>query len=206
MDRHDTVFLSSAYLAPVEYYSKLHDYRKVMVERFDHYAKQTYRNRCVILSQSGPLPLTIPTVDTAAGKTLMKDVRISDHGNWRHVHWNAMVSAYRHSPFFDFYADEFRRIYENRHEFLIDFNRELAEWVCKQIDIHPEVSYTDSFVAVPDGADDWRERIHPKKASGYAVRQYWQVFSERHGFTANLSIVDLLFNMGPESIFVLRNK
>ena len=101
------IILSSAYLAPVEYYTKLYAYDRIYVERFDHYVKQTYRNRCVIASASGPLALTIPTGKSDELKCRMKDVRISDHGNWRHVHWNAFVASYKHSPFFDYYADEF---------------------------------------------------------------------------------------------------
>lgn len=93
------ILLSSAYLAPVEYYTKLYAYERVYVERFDHYMKQTYRNRCVIASASGPLALTIPTEKSDELKCLMKDMRISDHGNWRRVHWNAFVASYRHSPF-----------------------------------------------------------------------------------------------------------
>ena len=200
---NDTVLLSSAYLAPVEYYSKLCGYPKTRIERFDHYVKQTYRNRCVIASPGGQLSLTIPTADTGGGKTLMKDVRISDHGNWRHVHWNAFEAAYRHSPFFDYYADEFHEFYKTEYEYLIDFNRDLAKWVCRQIDIEPNVTYTECYVANPADADDFRERIHPKKESSYKPRRYWQVFSERYGFLPNLSIADLLFNMGPEAIIVL---
>lgn len=93
------VILGSAYLAPVEYYTKLFAYPSVHVERYDHYMKQTYRNRCVIASADGPLALTIPTEKSDDLKCVMKDVRISDHGNWRHVHWNAFVAAYKHSPF-----------------------------------------------------------------------------------------------------------
>ena len=105
-------YLSSAYLAPVEYYTKLFAYDKVYVERYDNYVKQTYRNRCVIAAADGPLALTIPTEKSDSNKCLMKDVRISDHGNWRHIHWHALVAAYKHSPFFDYYADDFRVFYE----------------------------------------------------------------------------------------------
>ena len=116
------VILGSAYLAPVEYYTKLFAYPSVRVESYDHYMKQTYRNRCVIASADGPLALTIPTEKSDDLKCVMKDVRISDHGNWRHVHWNAFVAAYKHSPFFDYYADEFHRFFEQKYEFLFDFN------------------------------------------------------------------------------------
>ena len=119
----NTILLSSAYLAPVEYYTKLYAADRVLVERYDHYMKQTYRNRCVIVGANGTLALTIPTEKDEHPKVLMKDVRISDHGNWRHVHWNAMESAYRNSPFFEYYADDFRCFYEKKYPFLWDFNR-----------------------------------------------------------------------------------
>ena len=85
----NTIYLSSAYLAPVEYYTKLFACEKAYVEQYDNYVKQTYRNRCVIAAADGPLALTIPTEKSGTPKCLMKDVRISDHGNWRHIHWKS---------------------------------------------------------------------------------------------------------------------
>lgn len=202
-----TIFLSSAYLAPVEYYTKLLAYDTVYMEQCDHYTKQTYRNRCVIASADGPLALTIPT-EKAEGKCLMKDVRISDHGNWRHVHWNAFVAGYRHSPFFDYYADEFHRFYEQKYDFLFDFNMELCLWMCRQIDIQPRIIPTSEYITAPELADDFRERIHPKASYAendpdFTPVSYYQVFDQKQGFLPNLSIADLLFNMGPESLIVL---
>lgn len=84
----------------------------------------------------------------------MKDVRISDHGNWRHVHWNAFVAAYKHSPFFDYYADEFHRFFEQKYEFLFDFNLELCEWVCRQIDMEPRLIPTEEYMPEVECADD----------------------------------------------------
>ena len=102
-----TVYLSSAYLAPVEYYTKLLAYGQV-------YIKQTYRNRCTIAAPDGALALSIPTVKPDTLKCPMRDIRISDHGNWRHLHWNAIESAYNHTPFFEYYKDDFRPFYEKR--------------------------------------------------------------------------------------------
>lgn len=206
----EKVVLGSVYLGPVEYYTKLFAYGEVQVERYDHYMKQTYRNRCVIASADGPLALTLPTEGNDGRKCLMKDVRISDHGNWRHVHWNAFVAAYRHSPFFDYYADEFQGFFTRRYEFLYDFNRELCHWVCEQIDLHPVISPTDDFMPEIPDADDFREIIHPKRNyreadPDFVVKPYYQVFEQKYGFLPNLSIVDLLFNMGPESLLVLRD-
>ncbi len=103
-----TVYLSSAYLAPVEYYTKLLAYDRVCIEQHDHYTKQTYRNRCTIAAPDGELALSIPTVKPDTPKCPMCDIRISDHGNWRHLHWNAIESAYNHTPFFEYYKDDFR--------------------------------------------------------------------------------------------------
>lgn len=204
------VILSSAYLGPVGYYAKLYAYDTVRLERYDHYMKQTYRNRCIIASADGPLALTLPTEKEDNPKCLMKDVRISDHGNWRHVHWNAFVAAYRHSPFFDYYADEFQYFFTHRFRFLFDFNLELCHWICEQIDIHPSIRPTDSYEKDFSEGDDFRERIHSKRDYRYSdpdfiPKPYYQVFGERSGFLPDLSVADLLFNMGPESILVLRD-
>lgn len=116
-------YLSSAYLAPVEYYTKLLAYDKVLVEQHDHYIKQTYRNRCTIAGPSGELALSIPTVKPDTLKCPMKDIRISDHGNWRHLHWNAIESAYNSTPFFEYYKDDFRPFYEKEIRVFNRFQR-----------------------------------------------------------------------------------
>ena len=205
------IYVGSAYLAPVEYYTKLLAYDKVYVERYDNYVKQTYRNRCVIAPADGPLALTVPTEKSDGNKCLMKDVRISDHGNWRHMHWNALVAGYKHSPFFDYYADDFRVFYEKKYPFLWDFNQELCSLVCRLIDIEPQMEGTSDYrTELTAGEDDFREIIHPKRDyrmadTTFIPKPYYQVFKEKHGFLPNLSIADLLFNMGPESLLVLRD-
>lgn len=204
------IILSSAYLAPVEYYAKLYSYDTVYVERFDNYMKQTYRNRCVIASANGTLALTVPTEKTDEAKCLMTDIRVSEHGNWRHVHWNAFVAGYKQSPFFDYYADEFHAFFERKYTFLYDFNEELRQWVCSQIDLASNVIPTSEYMEASESINDYRELIHPKKDfaevdSTFVPKPYYQVFDAKNGFTPNLSIIDLLFNMGPESLLVLRD-
>ena len=205
-----TVYLTSAYLAPVAYYAKLLTADKAYIERYDNYVKQTYRNRCVIAAADGPLSLTIPTEKNDTLKCPMKDVRISDHGNWRHMHWNALVSNYRNSPFFEYYADDFRKFYEKKYGFLWDYNQEICELVCSLIDIHPVMEGTTEYRTefAPD-EKDYREIIHPKHNwqqadPTFTATPYYQVFKEKFGFLPNLSVADLLFNMGPESLLVLR--
>lgn len=203
--------LTSAYLAPIQYYTKLYAAPFVVEERCEHYVKQTYRNRCVIAGPGGPLALTIP-VEHGGPKTATRDIRISEHGNWRHTHWTALVSAYEGSPYFEYYADDFRPFYERRYEFLTDFNEALREKVCELLGLHPDIRISQAFIE-PEKEGfvcrDLRERIRPK--ADYAAdaefrpAPYYQVFAGRLGFLPNLSVADLLFNMGPESRLVLRD-
>jgi hypothetical protein len=139
----------------------------------------------------------------------MRDIRISNHGNWRHQHWNVLEAAYRHTPFFQYYEDDFRPFYEQRYEFLVDFNEALRHTVCQLLDLQPDVRPTLEYAnAEAAGLLDLREAIHPKAdhAADAAFRPhpYYQVFARRTGFLPNLSIADLLFNMGPEARIVLK--
>ena len=205
-----TAYLSSAYLAPVEYYTKLLTYDRIFIEQHDHYMKQTYRNRCTIAGPDGEIALSIPTVKPDSLKCPMKDIRISDHGNWRHLHWNSIESAYNSTPFFEYYKDDFQPFYEKKYEFLADFNEELCNLVCELIDIQPVMERTSDYKTTftPDEYD-FREAIHPKKDyhltdPEFIPRPYYQVFEARNGFRPNLGIIDLLFNMGPESLLILK--
>jgi hypothetical protein len=190
----------------VQYYSKLLHADGVFIEQYEHYIKQTYRNRCIIAAPDGELALTVPIVKPDSPKCYMRDIRISDHGNWRHLHWNALTSAYNHSPFFEYYKDDFAPFYEQKYEFLMDFNEELCRLVCSLLEIEPHIERTVSYEPVPTGEVDWREQISPKRDyredTSFTLRPYYQVF-QGYEFLPNLSIVDLLFNMGRESVLYL---
>ena len=211
-----TALLQTTYFGPIQWYQKLYRYDRVIIEQYDSYQKQTYRNRCVIATANGVQALTVP-VEHADDKILTKDLRISDHNQWRRVHWNALQSAYSESPFFDYYADDLRLFFERKYEFLIDFNEAIRQKVCELIDIHPNVSYSTEYTSdttpptstlrhQPSDIADFRTVInakHPLPDADFTPRNYWQVFQHKHGFLPNLSILDLLFNMGTESIFLL---
>lgn len=197
--------LSSAYFAPIQYYQKLNRHDDVRIERFDNFCKQTYRNRCQIATTQGIQALTVPTEHFESDKCLMRDIRISDHGAWRHLHWNALESAYGESPFFEFYADDIRPFFERKWEFLFDFNMEIMHKMCELLDIHPHTLPTDEFVK-NTAIDDFRDTIRPKHPGSdpsFIPKEYYQVYKSKLGFIPNMSILDLLFNMGNESIFYL---
>lgn len=206
------VLLSSAYFGPVQWYQKLNRSEVTLIEQYDSYMKQTYRNRCIIATTNGIQALTIPTERSdsqsvlADNKTLMKDIRISDHGNWRHLHWNALTSAYGESPFFEYYADDIHPFFEKKWEYLYDFNMEITNKMCELIDLRPNIETTEEFIKSPEGFTDFRDVIRPKRPlqdNDFEPKRYYQVYESKHGFLPNLSILDLLFNMGPESIFLL---
>lgn len=202
--------LSTTYFGPVQWYQKLHRYEMVWMERHDSFIKQTYRNRCVIAATHGPLSLTVPVVHDGASP-LTRDIRISDHGDWRRLHWNAIASAYGESPFFEFYADDLAPFFEKKWEFLVDFNEAIMEKMCELLDIQPHIKYTESYVTSEDLEDledlkDFRDAIRPKHPlpdTSFQLRRYYQVFEQKHGFLPNLSILDLLMNEGNESVFFL---
>ena len=197
----------------MQWYQKLHRAEHVWMEQWESFQKQTYRNRCLIATTQGIQALTVP-VDRPSTVNYIKDIRVSDHGNWRHLHWNALQSAYGESPFFDYYQDDIRPFFEQRWDFLLDFNEAIRAKMCELIDIQPKVSLTDSWSDISHSSlhtshssiIDLREAIRPKHPGAdpdFEAKPYYQVYWQKHGFLPNLSILDLLFNMGPESIFYL---
>lgn len=206
------VILSSTYFGPVQWYQKLCRHGHVAIECYDHFMKQTYRNRCVIAAANGPQALTVPVEKGETQPLLMKDVRISDHGNWRHLHWQALQSAYGESPFFEFYADDLRPFFEKRWTWLFDFNLDITQKMCELLDIQPTIELTSEFVPAAGNLGqpslkDFRDAIHPKHPlpdSEFESHRYYQVYESRHGFQPNLSILDLLFNMGNESVLYIQ--
>ncbi|MBO4810685.1 MAG: WbqC family protein [Prevotella sp.] len=198
------VLLSTTYFGPVQWYQKLYRHDGVMIEACESFQKQTYRNRCLIATAQGVQALTVPVV--GSDTKLLADMRISDHGNWRHQHWQAITSAYGDSPFLEYYEDDLRPFFfERRWERLIDFNDDIMHKMCELLDIHPVVTRTEKFAKGGDFTD-YREAIspkHPLPDPDFTPKPYYQVFAQRHGFLPNLSILDLLLNMGPEAIFYL---
>ena len=189
--------LPSAYLPPINWFACLMTGEPICLEQYENYHKQTIRNRCTIDSPNGPLQLSIP-VDKSnfdSGKCLMKDVRISTHSDWQHQHWYALETSYFNSPFFEYLQDDFRPLYEKQWTFLMDFNEALIQKCCEMLDIQPNISRTKSYVGI---SENLNANLND------STLNYYQVFQQKHGFLLNLSIIDLIFNMGNESLLVLR--
>jgi len=170
----------------------------VIMEQYEHFHKQTIRNRCTIDAPNGVLNLTVP-IDksnfSAGAKCLMKDVRISYREDWQHQHWNAIQSSYFNSPFFEYLQDDFRPIYQQHWTYLMDLNEALIAKCCELIDIQPLLSRSDDFIPKTSSLT-----LHP---SSFTPHPYYQVFAYKHGFQPDLSIIDLIFNLGPESLLYL---
>jgi len=209
MSQANTALLSTTYLGPVQYFTKFLRYDTLYLEVEENYQKQSYRNRCIILSANGVMPLTIPvTKDRPKERT--RDICIDNTLEWQKNHWTSIESAYSSSPFFEFLADDFAPFYRKRYRFLLDFTMPMLEMVLGHLEIHPSVKLTQRYQKEPEPAvDDLRAMIHPKKRAqkpdpAFEPAFYYQVFQARYGFVPNLSIIDLLFNEGANAENVLK--
>jgi len=205
-----TVLLSTSYLGPIQYYSKLLSADAVILERFEHFPKQTYRNRCVIYSANGPQALSIPVSKSKENKIYTKDIRIDYSMNWQKIHFKAIESAYRCSPFYQYYIDDIIPFYEKQYQFLYDLNLIILSKTLQTIGLQCNIAETEKYINIlPSDYLDYREFIHPKKRmyipdNSFQPPVYQQVFEPKHEFIANLSIIDLLFNTGPETLTLLK--
>ena len=197
----NTAILPLFYLPPVGYFSLLQKLGEdFLIEKHEHLAKQTYRNRASIYSPNGKLDITVPVVKGAKTHTKMKDVRISYDFNWQRLHWLSLESCYRSSAYFEFYEDELSRFYTNKFEFLFDYNLELLEWLNKKLKLNKSFGVTGEYFDDIKPELDFRLIMNPKKQEDIVNnKSYYQVFEDKHQFLPNLSIVDLLFNQGPQA-------
>ena len=193
------ILVSTAYLPPVEYFSLISQADEVLIEVEENYLKQSYRNRCYILSEHGPQLLSIPVYLGSQHKTPLKEIRIDYSKRWQQVHLRAITASYNSSPYFRFYFENIEKIISKKIDFLIDLNMELMESVLKMLKIKIGITYTTNFKPVGEAENDFRYKISPKKESQFFVKEYMQVFEICNCFVQGLSIIDLIFNMGPEA-------
>lgn len=196
----ESVLLSTAYFPPVIYFSHIIQSSEAIIEIEENFQKQTYRNRCVILGANGTLNLTVP-VQHNEPKIKISRLNISYHDNWQLIHFRAIESAYRNSPFYDYYIDEFKPFFKEQFSSMLEFNSSILKTCLCLLNFKGKISFTKEFTKVQDNSEnDFRFSLSPKKAtSDYEFPEYHQVFIEKFGFIPNLSILDLIFNVGPES-------
>jgi hypothetical protein len=206
----NSVLLSTSCFAPVQYFTKLILFDKIYLEQFENFTKQTYRNRYEIYGANGNVSLVVPVVKGRDKKIKIRDLLISYDTDWQRNHWRTLFSAYNSSPFFEYYQDDIQPFFEKPWKFLFDYNHVILETLCALLEIEPDIVLTDDFEQVPQNTLNLREAISPKKHKSAAdphfrPQTYTQVFTEKSGFIPNLSILDLLFNEGPNAISILEN-
>jgi hypothetical protein len=210
MDENPEILLSSAYLPNIQYFSKLLSGEKVTIEVHDNYQKQSFRNRTVILSANGPLNLVIPVIKPNGNNTKTRDILIDCEPPWQHLHWRAIVSAYKHSPFFEIFEKELQPIFLKKEKYLLDWNFLVLNQILMISGIECFYAKTDAFIHPKNITIlDYRDIIHPKARMqkddpDFEQKTYSQVFKSKFGFIPNLSFIDLLFNEGSEAEFICK--
>lgn len=176
----------------------------VTFEVHDNYQKQTYRNRAFIYAANGKLLLNIPVHHTQNNRQLYKNIKIAYTSNWQSLHWKSIQSAYYSSPFFEFYADDLQPLFEKKEPFLMDFNQKCLNVILDCLQLKLDITTSTTFEKHPMHCTDLRALVNHRKETAQDFEPYKQVFDDKHGFLANLSILDLLFNEGPMAVNYLK--
>jgi len=201
---------SLAYAGSVRYYAAMLACKKVIVSIGDKRSKMSWNtNHCNLVGANGKQTLTLPLIKPIEGPVgTLNDVKISEHGDWRRVHWGALFSAYGKSPFFEYISDELQSIYENHNlDNLVEFNKAIHNLVVEFLDLPINVTFEAELPQINEDTIDFRGKVGVNKSDKLSFIQeqtYWQVWQERHGFIPDLSIFDLLMNQGREAIFTLK--
>jgi hypothetical protein len=188
----------TAYLPSIEYVSLFLKTEDASIELFETYQKQSCRTRTNVMTANGVQTLTIPVIKTNGNHTLTKDIEISYKESWQQVHLRCLESAYRKSAYFDYYFPYFEKIYKQKFNTLVELNDFCLKTILKIMKVKKDYSFTTDFERIAD-ENDYRISLS-KGTNKIEMKPYYQVFADRHGFIPNLSIVDLLFNEGPNSI------
>ena len=192
--------ISTAYLPTIRYMAVLAKHDAVAIEQYETFPKQTFRNRTVIATGNGTLMLNVPVTRPNGNHTTTRDMTVSYHEPWNIRHWRAIVSTYNAAPYFLYYRDGLESIILREHERLIDLNDALLRYLMDKIKISCTLEYTNNYMPSITGQQDYRCTLTAKKGPlPLTLPPYSQVFESKFGFLQNLSVIDLLFNLGPES-------
>jgi len=196
------VLLPIFYLPPISWFSVFLQDEKVSFEQFENFPKQTYRNRAAIYGANGKLALIIPIKHN--GKRELKDIEISYAEDWQKIHWKSIKTAYQSSPYFEFYEDKLKNIFEEKINSLVEFNLRALKIILDILKTEKEFSLTEEYIKNPEG-ENYREKFSAKSEPECEMPEYYQSFSDKCGFIKDLSILDLICNIGPESLTYIKN-
>ena len=205
------LILSLAYLPNTQYFSKLLTYENIILEIHDTYQKQSYRNRATILGANGKLDLVIPVKRPQGNNTETRNILIDYDMPWQQTHWKAIVSAYKSSPFFDIFEPELKPFFRKKEKYLLDWNLILLNALLEMTSTKITFTTSTDFIMSPSSdQNDFRDKIHPKKRmqapdTSYKPAPYFQVFNDKFGYVPNLSFIDILFNEGPQAMYLCKN-
>lgn len=191
------ILIEAQYFGSCSYWNLLLNASEILLDREEHFVKRSYRNRAHILGANGVLRLSIPLERGKNQHSKMKDVKISYNERWQDLHWQSFTAAYRRSPFFEYYEDQFKKMYEQKYESLLDFNFQLIQLISKILKMELPITFTDKYYAKEEiDAIDYRSLILPNQSPLIFPEKYTQVFNDRFPFVADLCVLDALFNLG----------
>ncbi|MGJ5640707.1 WbqC family protein [Formosa sp. S-31] len=201
-----SILLHPTYFPNIAHMAAMAQSNCVLFEKEDNFSKQTFRTRTYIYAANGELLLNIPVVYSQKNRQKYKDILVSHDTKWQGIHWKSLLSAYKTSPFFEYYEDELQPLFELPVKYLLDFNLKCFDVICDCLQFYPEIDFTTEYQHELQGITDLRHLVERKSNSQFQNEPYTQVFDTKHGFKPNLSILDLLFNEGPNALHYLEQQ
>jgi len=197
--------LSTAYFPPISWMALLYQQKETIIDLQESYPKQSYRNRFSIATANGKMNLSIPVKKINGNRTMTQEITLDYSQNWQQVHWKSIQAAYQSSPFLLYYEDKIEKLIKAKYDSLFKMNETIIYELSTLIGFGTQINYSEEFIPINNTYQDFRFTIHPKHSSPFHFPAYEQVFMEKHGFIGDLSILDLLFNLGPESLNYLED-
>ena len=199
------ILIHPNYFPNIHQFTQIIKANNILFEVSDNYQKQTFRNRTYIYGANGKLGLFIPVIHTHKQRELFKDVKISYDSNWMDLHLKSLQSAYRSSPYFEYFEDDFIKLYSEKEKFLADFNIKCIKLISNLLDLDLDYKISVEYVEKTNDIIDLRDLSNARKEKKIDTPKYIQVFESKHGYINNLSIIDLIFSEGPNSVSLITN-
>ena len=199
------ILIHPNYFPNIHQFTQIIKANNILFEVSDNYQKQTFRNRTYIYGANGKLGLFIPVIHTHKNRELFKDVKISYDSNWMDLHLKSLQSAYRSSPYFEYFEDDFIKLYSEKEKFLADFNIKCIRLISSLLDLDLVYKISGEYVEKTNDIIDLRDLSNARKEKKIDTPKYIQVFESKHGYINNLSIIDLIFSEGPSSVSLITN-